>query len=154
MNTMGNSTDIIDSSIQDKHKDLLMKAIYRWKYLLDNARGELHAQEWFAAVDAYQEAYSQAELLIHIADCKNCAIKNYIRTLLEYGYSLCKTNQSASLLHLIDLARQTLDCYATAALTYELLTPVMSLVQASDYQQDVWINQLFAEDAQQQWAVH
>jgi hypothetical protein len=154
MNSMGDSTGTIDNSIQDKHKDLLMKAIYRWKYLLDNARSELHAQEWLAAVDAYQEAYSQAELLIHIADCKNCAIKNYVRTLLEYGYSLCKTNQSTSLLHLIGLARQTLDCYATAALTCKLLTPVMSLVQANDYQQDVWINQLFAEDAQQQWAVH
>ena len=105
-------------------------------------------------MDAYQEAHSQAELLIHIADCKNCAIKNYVRTLLEYGYSLCQTNQSGALLRLLDIARQTLDCYATATLSQQLLKPLFSLLHANNQQRDLWINQLFVEDALQQRAVH
>ncbi len=154
MDTMSNATDGIDSTVAAKHKHMLMQAIYRWRYLLDDARRELHAQDWCAAVDAYQDAHAQAELLIHIADCKNCAIKNYVRTLFEYGYSLCQANQSGTLMQLLDIARQTLDCYATATLSQKLLKPVFNLMQADNQQRDTWINQLFVEDAMLQRAVH
>lgn len=154
MDTLGNSTDTIDKAISAKHKQLLMQAIYRWRYLVEAARRELHAQDWVTAVDAYREAHSQAELLIHIADCKNCAIKNYVRTLFEYGYSLCQINQAAALMHLVDIARQTLDCYATTTLTQQLLKPVLNLMRANSQQRDIWMNQLFAEDALQQHALH
>lgn len=154
MGTISNSTEAIEQAISAKHKQLLMQEIYRWRYLLDGARRELHAQDWIAAVDAYREAYSQAELLIHIADCKNCAIKNYVRTLFEYGYSLCQINHAAALVHLVDIARQTLDCYATTTLTQQLLKPVLNLVRANSQQRDIWINELFAGDALQQQAVH
>ncbi len=154
MTSTKHSADALDNSISAQHKQMLVQAIHRWRYLLDGARRELHAQDWRAAVDAYQEAHSQAELLIHIADCKNCAIKNYVRTLLEYGYSLCQTNQSGALLRLLDIARQTLDCYATATLSQQLLKPLFSLLDANNQQRDLWINQLFVEDALQQRAVH
>ncbi len=154
MGTISNSTEAIEQAISAKHKQLLMQEIYRWRYLLDGARRELHAQDWIAAVDAYREAYSQAELLIHIADCKNCAIKNYVRTLFEYGYSLCQTHHSEVLLGVLDIARQTLECYATTTLTQQLLKPIINLVHANSQQRDIWMNQLFAEDALQQQAVH
>lgn len=154
MGTISNSTEAIEQAISAKHKQLLMQEIYRWRYLLDGARRELHAQDWIAAVDAYREAYSQAELLIHIADCKNCAIKNYVRTLFEYGYSLCQTHHSEVLLGVLDIARQTLECYATTTLTQQLLKPIINLVHANSQQRDIWISQLFAEDALQQQAVH
>lgn len=154
MDTISNSTEAIEQAISAKHKQLLMQEIYRWRYLLNGARRELHAQDWIAAVDAYREAYSQAELLIHIADCKNCAIKNYVRTLFEYGYSLCQTHHSEVLLGVLDIARQTLECYATTTLTQQLLKPIINLVRANNQQRDIWINQLFAEDSLQQQAVH
>ena len=154
MSTISNSTEAIEQAISAKHKQLLMQEIYRWRYLLNGARRELHAQDWIAAVDAYREAYSQAELLIHTADCKNCAIKNYVRTLFEYGYSLCQTHHSEVLLGVLDIARQTLECYATTTLTQQLLKPIINLVRVNSQQRDIWINQLFAEDALQQQAVH
>jgi hypothetical protein len=154
MGTIHTATETIEASVKTKHQHMLAQAIYRWRYLLDNARSELHRQDWNAAVDAYQQAYCQAELLIHIADCKNCAIKNYVRTLFEYGYSLCQTHHSDVLLGVLDIARQTLECYATTTLTQQLLKPIINLVHANSQQRDIWINQLFAEDALQQQAVH
>lgn len=44
------------------------------------------------AVINYCAAYTEAELLVFISDCKNCAVQNYMRTLAEYCYALCKRN--------------------------------------------------------------
>mgnify|MGYP006875364020 FL=1 len=144
----------IDADVKTKQQQFLLQSIHRWRFLLAESRTQLHAQHWSAAVDMYQETYSLAELLIHIADCKNCAIKNYTRTLFEYGYSLCKNNQRELLAHLIDIARQTLACYVTPTLSHQLLQPVVEMEKANHYQQDLWVNQLFAKDASQYGIVH
>lgn len=154
MQALDDSTETLDQTISAKQKQMLLEAIYRWRYLLDKARGELHRQDWNAAVDAYQLAYCQAELLIHIADCKNCAIKNYVRTLFEYGYCLCQSSQPHALVGSLEVARQTLECYATATLTNQLLKPLFNLLRANSEQRDGWINHLFAEDAILQRVVH
>lgn len=144
----------VDVDVKTKQQQFLMQSIYRWRFLLDESRTQLHAQQWTAAVNCYQDAYGLAEMLLHIADCKNCAIKNYMRTLLEYGYSLCKNNQRELLVHIIDLARQTLACYVTPALSRQLLQPVLAMEKANHNQQDLWVNQLFAKDAAQYGIVH
>ena len=144
----------LDTAVKTKQQQFLEQSIYRWRFLLDGARAQLHAQNWTAAANAYQDAHGIAEFLIHIADCKNCAIKNYMRTLIEYGYSLCKNDQLALLSRLIDLARKTLDCYTTPTLAQQLLKPILALEKASQRQRDMWINQLFASDAVQQGVVH
>lgn len=145
---------VVDAAVKTKQQQFLEQSIHRWRFLLAEARTQLHAQKWPAAIQGYQDAHSLAEFLVHIADCKNCAIKNYMRTLIEYGYSLCKNNQRELLVHLIDLARQTLACYTTPALSQQLLLPIIAMETASHSQRDLWVNQLFVSDAQQYGAVH
>lgn len=144
----------VTSDTSTKTKQFLVRSINRWRFLLADARAALHAQDWPAAVDGYQDTYRMAEFLLHIADCKNCAIKNYVRTLVEYGYSLCKNNQRELFTHLIEFARHTLACYATPKLVRQLLQPIVAMETACHSRQDVWIGQLFKSDAMHSGAVH
>lgn len=143
-----------DAATTVKHRQFIEQSIYRWRFLLAEARTRLHAQDWTTAVDAYKDAHGVAEFLVHIGDCKNCAVKNYVRTLIEYGYSLCKNNQAAVFNGLIEIARQTLAHYTTPKLSQQLLQPILALENAGQLQRDLWINQLFAGDAIQQGHVH
>lgn len=150
-----NETDsTIDVAVKTKQQQFLERTIHRWQFLLTGARAKLHAQDWSTAIDTYQDAHALAEFLVHIHDCKNCAIKNYVRTLIEYGYILCKSGRAGMLSQLIELAHQTLLCYTTPRLAEQLLKPVLSLVEANNWQRDLWINQLFAGDAVQHGIVH
>jgi hypothetical protein len=143
-----------DAATKVTHRQFVEQSIYRWRFLLAEARTQLHAQDWIMAVEAYKDAHGMAEFLVHIADCKNCAIKNYVRTLIEYGYSLCKNNQAAMFTPLIEVAQQTLNHYATPRLSQLLLQPILALEKAGQSQRDLWVNQLFASDAVQQGNVH
>lgn len=143
-----------DAETNVKHRQFIEQSIYRWRFLVAEARAHLHAQDWITAVEAYKDAHAVAEFLVHIADCKNCAVKNYVRTLIEYGYSLCKNNQAEMFSPLIEVAQQTLAHYATPRLSQQLLRPVLAMEKAEQIQRDLWINQLFASDAVLQGTVH
>ncbi len=143
-----------DAATNVKHRQFIEQSIYRWRFLVAEARAHLHAQDWITAVETYKDAHGVAEFLVHIADCKNCAVKNYVRTLIEYGYCLCRNNQAAMFTPLIEVARQTLAHYTTPRLSQQLLQPVLAMENAGQIQRDLWINQLFASDAALHGTVH
>lgn len=136
------------------HKNQIEDTINRWYFLLENSRQELHAGRWKEAVVSYHAAYTEAELLVFISDCKNCAVKNYLRTLVEYSYALCKIDKAEQLSDLIAHACYTLNTCLTEALTLKLLQPLRGMRSSSDDERDLWMNQLFAEEAVHRKQVH
>lgn len=139
---------------ESTHKKQIEDTINRWYFLLENSRQELHAGRWQEAVLSYHAAYAEAELLVFISDCKNCAVKNYLRTLVEYSYALCKIDKAEQLSDLIVQAWYTLNTCLTEALASRLLQPLRSMEYATSTERDVWINQLFAEEAVHRKQVH
>lgn len=129
------------------HKKQIEDTINRWYFLLENGRHELQLGRWQEAVLNYRSAYTEAELLVFISGCKNCAVKNYMRTLVEYCYALCKIDSSEQLSDLTAHAWYTLNTCVTEALTLKLLQPLRAMESSSDDERDLWMNQLFAEEA-------
>lgn len=136
------------------HKKQIENTINRWYFLLGNGRHALHAGHWQEAAINYRAAYIEAELLVFISDCKNCAVKNYMRTLAEYCYALCKIDKAEQLSDLIANAWYTLNTCLTEVLTLKLLQPLRDMEFSSNDERDLWINQLFAEEAVYRKQVH
>lgn len=139
---------------ESTHKKQIEDTINRWYFLLESSRQELHAGRWQEAVINYRAAYTEAEMLVFISDCKNCAVKNYMRTLAEYCYALCKIDRAEQLSDLIAHAWYTLNTCITEALTLKLLQPLRAMESSSDDERDLWMNQLFAEEAVNRKQVH
>lgn len=135
-------------------KNYVEETINRWYFLLEYSRGELHAGHWQQAVVSYHRAHQEAELLVSISDCKNCAVKGYVRTLIEYSYALCKVDDVKRLADLIGHAEHTLSIYVTRELVSTLLQPLRNIGFATHAERDLWMNQLFAEEAQHRKQVH
>ena len=114
----------------------------------------MHAGRWQEAVINYRAAYTEAEMLVFISDCKNCAVKNYIITLAEYCYVLCKIDKAEQLPDLIAHAWYTLNTCLTEVLTLKLLQPLLGMEFSSNDERDLWMNQLFAEEAVQRKQIH
>jgi hypothetical protein len=152
----GNVMDANELSIASEltHKQQVEDTIIRWYFLLENGRQALHASNWQEAVVSYRAAYTEVELLVFTSDCKNCAVKNYVRTLAEYSYALCKLDKVEQLPDLIVQAWYTLNTCLTEALASRLLQPLRSMEYATSAERDVWINQLFAEEATHRKQVH
>lgn len=130
------------------------KLINRWCFLLEQGRQELHLRQWFIAASYYQQALSVAETLFSASLCKSCALRCYMRTLVEYAYITCKINGPESMDFLGQVATVTLSAYMPMQAIDKLLVPVMNLKSYSDQEQDVWINQLFVEDVLQRSQLH
>lgn len=103
---------------------------------------------------AGKNAYTEAELLVFISDCKNCAVKNYLRTLVEYSYALCKIDKAEQLSDLIAHAWCNLNTCFTEALTLQLFRLLRAMKFSSNDERDLWMNQLFAEEAVHRKQIH
>lgn len=117
-----------------------------WSEMLSEARKSLFGQQWQPAVTQYWRAYGMAEQLLKESLCKNCAIKGYIRTLVELAYVLRKNQQEEKLSAIAELAKPTWDVQLTVALSQELIAIITNIAYAPIVQIDVWIDGLFAMD--------
>lgn len=88
-----------------------------------------------------------AESLVIASPCRSCALRCYMRTLIEYAYVLCKISGPESLDLLEEVATLTLSSYAPMPCIDKVLEPLVRLKRNSDIERDLWINQLLAEDA-------
>ncbi len=128
--------------------------INRWYRLVEAARRELHSESWKQATAFYRDAYLQAELLLVVSNCKNCAIKCYMRTLIEYGYALRKIGERALLSELVVHGWHALNAQVSESLVIQLLEPLRTLEYASNKECEIFINQLFIEDAVNKQQLH
>lgn len=123
------------------------KLIYRWLFLLEQGRSELHLKQWFIASSYYQQAMQVAESLFAASLCKNCALRCYMRTLVEYAYVICKIQGEDSIELLEQAATLTLSCYVPMDSIDKFLEPLFTLKNQSDAERELWLNRLFAGDA-------
>lgn len=140
-----------DETVKDKYTKNM---INRWCFLVETARRELHAAAWPQAANRYREAHFQAEFLLIISDCKNCAIKCYMRTLMEYAYALRKAGQKKLLSDVVAQAWCALNAYTTESLAAQLLKPLHDMESATSQAWEIFINQLFFQDAEYRYQVH
>lgn len=141
MNSLQSSAHAM--SIRDENE----QRVYRWSFLLEQGRSELHLHQWFIASSYYQQAMLVAESLFIASPCRSCALRCYMRTLVEYAYVLCKISGPESLDLLEEVATLTLSSYAPMPCIDKVLEPLTRLKRNSDIERDLWINQLLAEDA-------
>lgn len=130
------------SSVNESNEQLF----HRWCFLLEQGRRELHVRQWFIADNYYLQAMLIAESLFSSSLCKSCALRCYMRTLIEYAYVNCKMNGPDSLDFLGQVATVTLARYTPMPLIDKLLEPLDYLKLYSDDERDLWINQLFVGD--------
>lgn len=137
-------------SLRERNEQL----IHQWSFLLEQGRSELHLRQWFLAANYYQQAMSIAESLFAASLCKNCALRCYTRTLVEYAYVICKINGPESLELMEQAATLTLSAYVPMSLVEKLLFPITEIKTRSDADRELWLNQLFAEDASYKKRLH
>lgn len=140
-----------DETVKNKYTENM---INRWHFLVETARRELHSAAWQQAANHYREAHLQAEFLLIISDCKNCAIQCYMRTLMEYAYALRKAGQKTLISDLAAQAWYALNAYTTESLAVQLLQPLHEMEYATSQACEIFINQLFFEDATYRYQVH
>lgn len=137
-------------SLRERNEQL----IQRWHFLLEQGRSELHLRQWFIAASYYQQAMSVAESLFAASLCKSCALRCYTRTLIEYVYVVCKINGAESVELMEQAATLTLSAYVPMSLVEKLLAPLTEIKNRSDAERELWLNQLFAEDASYRRRLH
>lgn len=128
--------------------------IYRWSFLLEQGRSELHMKQWFIASDYYQQALMVAETLFVESQCRNCALRCYLRTLFEYAYIACKIHGTDSVEILEQAATLTLAGYAPMPGIDQILEPLNNLKYMNDVERELWVNQFFALDANCKQQLH
>jgi len=128
-------------------REQLERSTNEWSENLHEARKSLFNEQWPIAVIRYWSAYGIANRLLKESLCKNCAIKGYIRTLVELAYVLRKNKQQEKLSAIIDLARPAWEIHLSSTLAQELIAIVTNIAYAPVVQIDAWIEGLFAMDS-------
>lgn len=135
-------------------REVSQLVIQRWSFLIEQGRSELHLKQWFIASSYYQAALSTAETLLAMSSCKHCALRCYLRTLLEYTYVSCKIQGDDSIDLLEQVGALTLSGYLPMQTVEKLLEPLVEFKRHTDADRDLWINRLFVGDAVHRKQVH
>lgn len=143
-----------DYTVHALKRELAEQAIQQWNASLDLARTFLVAQEWPNAVRHYWQVYPMAERLLKNELCKDCAIKGYIRTLVELSYALRKNQQQEKLSAMLELTKPTMHTQLSPASAQELIAIMSSIAYAPIQEIDRWVEGLFAIDEAMHQPVH
>ncbi len=122
-------------------------AIRQWQQQHQHAWRQLASLAWPEALVQYACTYQWAETLLQQSPCKPCAIKAYVRTLVEYGLVLCKSGQAQQLPGLRTLSGHSLEALLGQARARQLLKPLADIHRATPAQVDHWIGQLLLSEA-------
>lgn len=128
--------------------------IQRWSFLLEQGRSELHLKQWFIASGYYQQALLVAESLFAASLCRNCALRCYMRTFMEFAYITSRIHGPESLELLEQTGTLILSRYLPMESVDKLLQPINSFKHQTDQERELWINQLFVSDAVCRRQVH
>lgn len=145
------------SSPSDSAHAQAEQAIRQWHQQHQQAWHKLTSLAWQDARVHYARAYEWAETLLQQSPCKSCAIKAYVRTLVEYGLVMRKLEQmpatSAVLSQQLALSGlRTIACHSLEALlgqarARQLLAPLADIQRATPVQIDQWLGRLLLSDA-------
>lgn len=131
---------------QTLKRELIEQSITHWNEMIHEARSYLLNQTWQQAAKQYWRVYPIAEQLLKESFCKNCAIKGYIRTLVELAYVLRKNQQQEKLSAIMELAKPLWLRELNPVLIEELIAIVTNITYAPIAQIDIWMEGLFAMD--------
>lgn len=142
------------NSLVQASREQSKELIRRWSFLLEQGRSELHLKQLFIASGYYQQALLVAESLFAASLCRNCALRCYMRTFMEFAYITSRIHGLESLELLEQTGTLILSRYLPMESVDKLLKPINSFKQQTDQEREVWINQLFVSDAVCRRQVH
>jgi hypothetical protein len=141
-------------SHQDIKKTNMDRYMVRdWHKFLAAGRHLLLIGKWQDAIPLYEQSFNLAVTLLWASNCKNSAVKSYVRTSLEYLYILKKT-QKESADYFFNNTHKILGHYISHEAAHGLLQPLRDVLHAEDEVADSWMNQLFSQDAEVRKSLH
>lgn len=129
-------------------------AISDWYNSIKASRHYLLTENWGLAISSYERSFQIATHLLILANCKNCAIKGYMRTSLEYAYVLRKLQDMNSLGRLSLVVRNTMIEHTNPQTGDALLQPFWDVSNQPETIIDGWMAQLFCMDSEIQKSLH
>ncbi|ACE85160.1 hypothetical protein [Cellvibrio japonicus] len=124
-----------------------VKAVEEWYRQQSLAWQQIISLNWPRALAEYERSYTCAEFMLQQAPCKCCAVKAYVRTVVEYALVLHKTNQQPLLAQLRVMSLHSLQPMLGMAHAVQLLKPLRDIQRAATAQVDHWIGLLLMADA-------
>lgn len=122
-------------------------ALREWSQLIQNGRVQIEQADWNAAAITYGNAFEQVEALFSTNPNREYAIESYIRTAVEFAYSLRKSTYTCDLSALLGIVKYRLEQEPCIASLDELLLPLRDISFAPVSEIDRWVQILFAMDA-------
>ena len=119
----------------------------RWQQQQQRALRQLASLAWPQAQREYALAQGLAEQLLIESTCKGCAIKAYIRTLIEYALVLHKVEQLATLRSMRLLSLHSLQALLGRAKAVQLLQPLADIQRATPAQVELWLGRMLLGSA-------
>lgn len=129
-------------------------AISDWYNSIKISRNYLLTENWRLAISSYERSFQIATHLLILANCKNCAIKGYMRTSLEYAYVLRKTQDVHALGKLSLIVKNTMIEHTDQETGHCLLQPLWDVSNQPEIVIDGWMAQLFCMDSEIQKNLH
>lgn len=124
-----------------------------WYKFLNAGRQLMLVGKWQDAIPLYEQSFNFAETLLWSSNCKNCAVKNYVRTSLEYLYVLKKSSKE-SIDYFVNNTHKILGYHISNEASRSLLQPLRDVLDADEVVADSWMNQLFCQDAGVRKSLH
>lgn len=118
-----------------------------WQKQQRLALQQLESLAWPAAQREYERAYGLAEQLLVQSPCKNCAIKAYVRTLVEYALVLHKLGMQSQLGAIRAISLHSLQPLLGSIKATQLLRPLADIQRANEAQVELWLGRLMIAGA-------
>jgi hypothetical protein len=140
-----------------KHKNQLAdhpeSAIIAWFQLMAAARSHTDMREWQSSINAYGNALDVAEV-IFASDPSSLEVNRYIRTAIEFIYTIRSSHYPADIDDLVESITGCLQKQLYPAHIELLLRPINDIAFKPLPQIERWMDALFLEDKKKKYSIH
>lgn len=141
----------------DSHRDEFsnnpQQAAQAWRGIIVQARELFHLEEWARASVVYGNAFEISELLLR-SNPSQFSVDRYLRSALEYAYSLRKHNPEMGLGSLIVHVKNNIRGLQHTMSVPQLVEPLEEVIKLPINLADFWMYSLISLDSIESRVVH
>lgn len=130
------------------------RALFTWNRLQGLASRHMDGGEWENAVTTYGLAFETAEILLSTGACKQHDVDRYLRSALDFIYTLRKSAYTADFEALFDKIKHRLENEVFLASIEHALKPLMDIAYSPVSEVDRWMQILYAVSESKEQVKH